>query len=162
MLQRRCVFVALICSLLVLVPALLAQTLQVINTDGHTTTLTAAQIAALPHLTVTGSDHGTAATFEGVPLATLLGMAGVQLGDKLRGPRMTEVLLVEATDGYKVVFALAELNPAFASGEIILADKRDGKPLDTKEGPFRVVVPGDERPARWVRQVTTLKIVIVK
>ncbi len=75
---------------------------------------------------------------------------------------MTEVLLVEATDGYKVVFALTEVDPAFASREIILADKRDGKPLDTKEGPFRVVVPGEKRPVRWVRQVTTFKIVAVK
>jgi len=33
----------------------------------------------------------------------------IGLGDKLRGTRMTEALLMEAADGYKVVFALAEL-----------------------------------------------------
>ena len=38
----------------------------------------------------------------------------------------------------------------------------DGKALDARGGPFRVVVPGDKRPARWIRQVTTLKIVPVK
>ncbi len=75
---------------------------------------------------------------------------------------MTEALLVEATDGYKVVFALAEVDPAFATREILLADKRDGKPLEAKEGPLRIVAPGDKRPARWVRQVTTFRIVAVK
>jgi hypothetical protein len=100
--------------------------------------------------------------FEGVPLATLLAMAGVQLGDALRGPRMTEVLVVTAADGYKVAFALAEVDPAFAVREIILADKKDGKPLDGREGPFRVVAPGDKRPARWIRQVTELKLTSVK
>ena len=95
-------------------------------------------------------------------MAALLTMAGIQLGDKLRGPRLAEALLVEAADGYKVVFALAEIDPAFATREIIVADKRDGKPLDAKEGPLRIVVPGDKRPARWIRQITAMKVVAVK
>jgi hypothetical protein len=89
-------------------------------------------------------------------------MAGIQLGDTMRGPRMAEAILVEAADGYKVVFAVAESDPAFAAREIILADKRDGKTLDAKEGPFRIVAPGDNRPARWIRQATTLKVIAVK
>jgi hypothetical protein len=57
---------------------------------------------------------------------------------------MTEVLMVEAADGYKVAFALAEVDPAFAVRDVIAADKRDGKPLDAKEGPLRVVAPGGQ------------------
>ena len=52
-----------------------------------------------------------------------------------------------------------------ATREIILADKRDGKPLAGlagKEGPFRIVAPGDKRPARWIRQVASMKVVAVK
>jgi hypothetical protein len=75
---------------------------------------------------------------------------------------MTEALLVEAADGYKVVFAVTEFDPAFATREIILADKRDGKTLDAKEGPLRIVAPGDKRPARWIRQVTTFRVIAVK
>ena len=75
---------------------------------------------------------------------------------------MSDVLVVGAIDGYKVAFALAEIDPAFATREIVLADRRDGKPLDDKEGPLRVVAPGDKRPARWVRQVITLRIVAAK
>ncbi len=144
------------------VSGLSAQTLQVIHADGATVTLTAAQIANAAHVTVNASDHSAEAQFEGVPLSTLLSLAGIQLGDAMRGPRMTEALLVEAADGYKVVFALAEADTAFATREIILADKRDGKLLDAKEGPLRIVAPGDKRPARWVRQVTTLRVVSMK
>ncbi|SRR5712692_10281975 len=152
---------AFACFLLVL-HGLMAQTLHVVNGEGHSASITAAQLAALPHVTVNVLDRDKDAQFEGVPLATALSMTGIQLGDSLRGPRMTELLLVEAGDGYKVVFALAEIDPAFATREIILADKRDGKPLDAKEGPLRIVAPGDKRPARWVRQVITLKLIAAK
>lgn len=144
------------------VAGLSAQTLQIIDADGHSTTISAAQIANLPHVTVEARDHDVPARFEGVPVSALLTTAGIQLGDTMRGPRMTEVILVEAADGYKVVFAVAEFDPAFAAREIILADKRDGKTLDAKEGPFRIVAPGDKRPARWIRQVTALKVIAVK
>ena len=53
-------------------------------------------------------------------------------------------------------------DPAFTSSQAILADKWDGKPLSAKEGPFRIVVPSDKRPARWVRQVTALRVVVAK
>jgi hypothetical protein len=163
MTTRRNLFAsALGCFLLFLFPAALAQTLQIVDADGRATSITMAQIANLPHVTVDVRDHDKPAQFAGVPVAALLSMAGIQMGDALRGPRMTDVLRVEAADGYRVVFALAETDPAFATREIILADKRDGKPLDAKEGPFRIVAPGDKRPARWVRQVVTFRITSAK
>lgn len=160
--QRLCLLICIVCCFLPFVCRLSAQTLQVIDAEGHAATLTAAQIANAPHLTVNVREHDATTQFEGVPLSSLLSVAGIRLGDTMRGPRMTEVLLVEAADGYKVVFALAELDPAFATREIILADKRDGKPLDAKEGPWRIVAPGDKRPARWVRQVMTLRLTALK
>jgi DMSO/TMAO reductase YedYZ molybdopterin-dependent catalytic subunit len=69
---------------------------------------------------------------------------------------------VHAADGYRVVIALREMDPAFSDKQIILAVLKDGKPLDDKEGPYRIVVPDEKRMARWVRQVTTLKIVDVQ
>jgi hypothetical protein len=53
----------------------------------------------------------------------------------------------------------AELDPDFSDRQIILADQRDGKPLDDKQGPWRIVAPGDNRPARWIRLVTSFQIV---
>jgi hypothetical protein len=172
MTQRRYPLIAAVCGFLLLVPGLprpelsaqglSAPTLQIVDAEGHSTSLTAARIANLTHIVVEARDHDGVARFDGVALAALLPAAGIQLGESLRGSRMTEVLLASAADGYKVAFALAEVDPAFAVRDIILADKRDGKPLDAKEGPFRIVVPGDKRPARWIRQVSELRIVAVK
>jgi len=158
--RTSCLVILGLC--LVVPAALQAQAIQITSDQGHTTSLNPEQIAKLPHVTVNATDHDTPAQFEGVPMAAVLGAVGITLGDTLRGERLTEVLLIEAADGYKVVFALAEFDPAFAPREIILADKRDGKPLTGKEGPFRIVAPGDKRQARWIRQVTGMKVVVVK
>jgi hypothetical protein len=36
---------------------------------------------------------------------------------------------------------------------------KDGQSLDAYSGPFRIVVPGDARPARWIRQLTQIAVV---
>jgi hypothetical protein len=79
----------------------------------------------------------------------------------MKGKRLSNCLLVEAADGYRVVFALPELDPAFTDKPIVLALLRDGKALDEKEGPYRVVIPDEKRMARWIKRVTTPKIVDV-
>ena len=61
-----------------------------------------------------------------------------------------------------MVIALPEIDPAFTNQQILLAFLKDGKPLDDKEGPYRIVIPDEKRPARWARQVTALKLVDVK
>ncbi len=65
---------------------------------------------------------------------------------------------VSAADGYRVVFALAELDPASRNDVPIVAASCDGNALDAKDGPFRLIVPGEKRPARWVRQVTAIDL----
>ena len=59
---------------------------------------------------------------------------------------------------HRAVFALAEFDPDFTDRVILLADRRDGHPLSSKEGPFRIVVPGEKRHARWVREVIALDV----
>jgi hypothetical protein len=139
-----------------------AQEISVQNESGATVKMTAAEIAALPHQQISVDDHGKTVRFEGVPVRLVLEKAGVTFGDTLRGKRLANCLLVEAADGYRVVIALPELDPGFTDRVILLADKADGHPLDSKEGPFRVVVPGEKRMARWVRQVTALRVVHVQ
>jgi hypothetical protein len=129
---------------------------------GKQIVLERANIESLPHTKVTTHASNTTATFEGVTLKDLLEQAGIEFGQSLKGKRLASCLLVEAADGYRVVIALPEMDPAFTDKQIVLAFLRDGKPLDAKEGPYRIVIPDEKRMARWVRQVTTLKIVEVK
>ena len=66
---------------------------------------------------------------------------------------------MEAADEYRAIFALAELDPGFTDRVIILADTRDGEPLEKYKGPFQIVVPGEKRQARWVRMVKEIRVV---
>jgi hypothetical protein len=136
-----------------------AQQLTIQDENGKQTVLARADIEALARVKVTTGASSSSATFEGVPLSLLLEKAGVGFGETMKGKRMASYLLVEAADGYRVVFALPEIDPAFGDKRVILAFLKDGKPLDAKEGPYRIVVPDEKRMARWVRQVTTLKII---
>jgi hypothetical protein len=41
---------------------------------------------------------------------------------------------------------------------IILADKADGKALGAEDGPYRLIIGGDKRPARSARQVIAVEL----
>ena len=143
--------------------SLQCQELTVQIDSGKQIVLSRADLDALPHVKVTASEHSPGSVnFEGVTLKSVLEKAGVTFGESMKGKRLTNCLLVEAADGYRVVIALPELDPAFTDKQTLLAFSRDGKPLGEKEGPYRIVIPDEKRMARWVRQVTTLKIVDVQ
>jgi hypothetical protein len=134
-----------------------------VETEGaKPTVLAKSDIESLPHIKVTTHDGDSSVTFEGVALRTVLEKAGMEFGHSLRGKRLASCLLVEAADDYRVVIALPELDPDFTDKQIVLAFLQDGKPLDAKAGPYRIVIPDEKRMARWVRQVTKLKIVDVE
>ena len=159
--RRFLLFSALLCALILHAAVARSQQLAVQDEAGKVTSLARADVEVLPHVKITTST-GTNAVFEGVVLKDVLQKAGVVFGDTLRGKRMASCLLVEAADGYRVVIALPQIDPAFTDKKILLAFLKDGKPLDDKEGPYRIVIPEETRMARWVRQVTTLKIVNVQ
>src|ERR1700737_1186317 len=139
------------------------QTLTVQTDSGKQVVLSRTDLEALPHVKGTASEHSSGpVNFEGVTLKSVLEKAGVAFGESMKGKRLTHCLLVEASDGYRVVISLPELDPAFTDKQTLLAFLRDGKPLGEKEGPYRIVIPDEKRMARWVRQVTTLKIVDVQ
>jgi DMSO/TMAO reductase YedYZ molybdopterin-dependent catalytic subunit len=121
--------------------------------------LTADGLARLPRQSLRVHERdGKDVEYQGFALGEVLKAAGVAFGHDLRGPGLMQYLVVEASDGYRVVFALPELDPVSPDRTVLLADRRDGKPLDAKEGPLRLVTPGDKTHGRWVRQVITLKV----
>jgi DMSO/TMAO reductase YedYZ molybdopterin-dependent catalytic subunit len=105
-----------------------------------------------------GKDHA----YSGVILSSILQKAGVTLGKDLRGENLAKYVLIEASDGYQVVFALAELDKDFTDRTIILADQVDGKPLLPADGPFRIIVQDEKKPARCIKQVTSIKVEFAK
>lgn len=122
---------------------------------------TQAEMAAMPRTSLTVKDDGVDVRYEGVWIHELLDRAGLPLGPKLRGEGMLTGVIAEASDGYRVLFTLAELDAAFREPHVLVADRLDGKPLLAHQGPVRVVVGGDKRGARSVRMFARLRIVSV-
>jgi hypothetical protein len=143
--------------------ALQCQQLTIQTDSGKQVVLSRADLETLPLVKATAAEHSSVPVqFEGVTFESVLEKAGVAFGESMKGKRLTNCLLVEASDAYRAVIALPELDPAFTDKQILLAFVRDGKPLGEKEGPYRIVIPDEKRMARWVRQVTRLKIVDVQ
>jgi hypothetical protein len=127
---------------------------------GETIRLTESDLQKLPRVDVEAVDHGgNKARYSGVPLRVLLDKVGVPQGEKVRGKWIGAFVAVDALDDYRAVFGLAELDPAFNDRAIILADQRNGQPLDKKHGPFQIIAPGEKRQARWVRMVKEIRVV---
>ncbi len=148
------VFGLLVSVALCQVPA----TLVVQGIGGTSATLSVSDLGKLPQQTVKVTDHGAPATFEGVLLTDVLAKVDLPLGEKFHSTGASYYMVVEARDGYRAVFAWAELDSGFTDKSVYLVTKRDGKPLSEKDGPFQLVAPGEKRAGRWVRQVTALKI----
>jgi DMSO/TMAO reductase YedYZ molybdopterin-dependent catalytic subunit len=94
--------------------------------------------------------------------AEFLDSAGVTTGAQLRGKNLAKYMLVKCADGYQVVFSLAELDNNFTDRVVILADAMDGQPLPEGKGPYKLIVPGEKKPARSCFQVTDIIIGVAK
>lgn len=122
-------------------------------------TVTRADMEAMETRTVPATGHdGTERTYEGPTLRALLDRAGVPGGEALHGRALSGYVVVEARDGYRVTFALAELDGGYWDTLPILAFRRDGEPLAEEVGPFQVIAPDTPKHGRWARQVACLRV----
>jgi len=132
-----------------------AQTLEVSYQQKHATVT----VPELPHTDVSAKGHdGIAHNFSCVPIKAVLRAVQTPAGENLRGAGMSLVVIASAKDNYHAAFALAELDESVGDKQAFVCDKQDGKALSTNDGPLRLVVPSDRRPARWVRMLTSLEI----
>lgn len=139
-----------------------AQTLELIGEKGVTKTLAAADLAALPQSEFTSTERdGAKVVFRGPTLRSLVTLVGAPTGHEFRGPNMLIAIVAEASDGYRAAYMLAEVDEGFGNKNALLAISQDDAPLPAKDGPFRVVMPGEEHRARWIRNVVRLRLVRV-
>ncbi|PSR53925.1 molybdopterin-binding protein [Adhaeribacter arboris] len=136
--------------------------LQISGEGLKTLSLSEKDLMAMKSITVDVKGHDEKQhTYTGVLLTDILNMAGAGVGEPGKKNTITSYVLVTAADKYKVIYALAELDPLFTDKTIILAFQADGKPLDQKDGPFQVIVPGEKRHARWIRQIVSIKLIAI-
>ncbi len=136
-----------------------AEDLVVQVNPGQPIKLTLSDLELLPHQTLQAKDHnGISAAWSGVPLYQVLQQAGVSFGDTLRGAALAQYVVISAPDGYRVVFALPELDPRNTDHPVLLCDSMNGAPLPADIGPLRIVTNTDKRHFRWVRHVTRIEL----
>ena len=70
---------------------------------------------------------------------------------KPHGKYLALNLVAACSHGYKAVYSVAEVDAM-----VIVADSKDGKPL-AEDGPLKLVATGETRPARWVRNLVTVR-----
>ena len=118
------------------------------------------ELQAMPHVTVKiHNSHSNAdETYSGVRVSDLLAKVGAPLGSSLRGKALAHYIVASGSDGYQTVVALAEIDPDFHPGEVLVADALDGKALDAHSGPLKLVVTEDKHPARSVRNLVQIEL----
>jgi len=119
---------------------------------------TPATLAALPHKTVTVHNEHTKAdeTYSGVELIDLLTPLGVT--NKPHGKDLRLYVVAAGSDGYQVVYSIGEITPDLNSSTVLVADAENDKPL-ADDGPLKLIATGEKRPARWVRNLVSIRVI---
>lgn len=122
--------------------------------------MTVEELSSLPTIeqqTTYETSKGTVSgSYEGPLLWSILEARGI--GDAPgHNAQLKHALIVEGRDGYRILFSVGEIDPDFGNASIQLATEKDGKALPGAEG-YRLIVPGDKRGARYVRDVVRIDV----
>lgn len=122
--------------------------------------LTLEQLKQMPRIALdVKNQKGDAEHYEGVAFSEVMKRAGLPMGEELRGPLLASCIVATAHDAYRVVLTLPDADPAFTDSRILIADSLNGAPLSNRDGPLRLIVPGDKRPARWLRMLEDIAVI---
>ena len=142
-------------------PALAAQQPRdslIVDIGGRQQILRAADVQALPHRVLAASFGQGPQVYSGVPLLAVLQRAGLDTS-QIQGRGLAQSLLVEAADGYRVAFGVADLDSVATGRTLLLADSLNHRALPANEAPWRLVVAGDKHARRSIRMVTILRVI---
>jgi hypothetical protein len=117
-----------------------------------------ALLEGLPNGEVTMAFHGQDQVCTGPLLADVAARMGAPSRGEMRGAALSMVLVAEARDGYRAVFSLGELDPLLGKAPVIVATICNGAALAEDDGPYRIALAGDQRGARAVRQLVSLRL----
>jgi len=77
---------------------------------------------------------------------------------KMKNAPLRIVIVIQGRDGYTVVFSLPELLSQIGNKPVWLALDEDGGPLSERDGPVKLVVPDDAKPARGVHGIAAVRV----
>jgi hypothetical protein len=134
-----------------------------VHWPGGQRTISAADINTLPRRSAPVTmGTGDTSTVSDVSLWDVIMKAGAVPENASGRQRGVAYVKLTGADGQNAVVALVEIDPSFSPRPVLLVDTRGGRPLDSSEGPWRVIIPTDLRHSRWIRGLSRVSIEIVK
>lgn len=133
-----------------------------ITVDGKTSTVTLAELAAMPQKTVKVHNEHTKKdeAYTGVALSDLLARSGFAVGQPTHRKMLHSYLVAEGTDKYWVLYSATEIEGSEHEADVLVATGVDGGPLG-EDGQLKLVASADKKPQRWVRNLSAIRLVTV-
>jgi hypothetical protein len=130
-----------------------------LTVDGKATTLSVAELQAMPQKTVNVHNEHTKAdeTYTGVLLGDLLAKYGLPVSQATHRKMLRSYLMAGGTDKYWVLYSVTEVEGSEHNSEVIVATSMNGKPLG-EDGQLKLVDSADKKPQRWVRNLTAITV----
>jgi hypothetical protein len=102
-------------------------------------------------------------TYTGVSLWDLIQDAGLLTNPAIKNDVLNFIVVATGSDGYRAVFSLGEIDPAFGNQKDIVAysDQLGQLGVGGGSGALRIVVPGDIVGGRYVSNLTSLQVIDV-
>ena len=147
-------------------PEDLATSTLAVTGDGlRPTQFDAALLESLGGEDVGWAHHAETHVYRCVDLHAVLGHCGHEAGTGGPGadPRTKhagwrKAVRATAADGFDAVFSTAELMPEIGPSRALVAWRKDGAPIDSQEGPLRLLVPTDKKGSRSIRQLVRIDV----
>jgi len=95
----------------------------------------------------------------GIPLPAVIEAAGLKTDQSTKHHNLSFLVIVEATDSYRVFFSMAELTPQLGHAQAWLIWSVDGKSLSGKEAPLRLIVSSDKSGDRQIYGINKITLV---
>jgi len=133
-----------------------------VSFEGKTITLTVEDLLSLPQVTVhVHNTHRNAdETYSGPLLADVLGRVGLKASRETEPLMLHSSVVATGTDHYFVLYSVAEVEPSFSTGQVIVAVMKAGLP-NTEGGLIELVNTVDVKPARWLHGLSDLNVMSV-
>jgi hypothetical protein len=134
-----------------------AQSIVVKGAEDRVETVSPADIRAMHRASVT-VPYGDKGTYTGAVIGDFLAEVGAPSDVRLHRTPVNQIVIVTGQDGFTTVLSLAETEKSFRTEPVIVADQENGKPLDARQGPYRLIIGGELKPARSVYNVIEIEL----
>jgi hypothetical protein len=134
-----------------------AQSIVVKGAEDRVETVSAADIQAMHRASVT-VPYGDKGVYTGAVIGDFLAEVGAPSDVRLHRTPVNQIVIVTGQDGFTTVLSLAETEKSFRAEPVIVADQENGKPLDARQGPYRLIIGGELKPARSVYNVIEIEL----